>query len=238
MRAAAIVAGMILCLIAQSSWATKLSGKVIVTAKMRTELSKIERDKGESHREYYWNEPNGIIPVKPPVVDPSKDIAVVIFKEGASDPGPDELFTVKVHAGSLEQNVIVTRPGSTLRFLNVDPFDHELYSPKLIGFKPERQSNGAFRPIQFSQEGVFAVQCKLMPHFSGHVVVTKATYIAEVRKDGTFATGDLKPGNYTAKVFFDGKWIYKRSFKIEGEREMKLEIKLSSTGSAKAKSKG
>lgn len=233
MRAAAIVAGVIIYLAAFPAQATKLSGKVIVTPELKEEISKLERKQAESNRTYYWNEPNGIIPVRSLRINPATDIALVIFQEGALEPKPDELFTVKVHAGAMERKVVVTRPGSTVRFRNVDPFDHELYSPKIAGFKPERQSNGAFRPIQFTQEGVFEVRCKLMPHFKAHVVVTKATFIPEVEANGAFLLSDFKPGAYTVKVFYNGKWIHKQSFKIANQREVKLEVKLSSMASGK-----
>ena len=240
-RFALITAVLSATLAATPALATKVVGKIIVTKEFRESLSRGEQPE-PSRLDGYWNEPNGIIPVQPPRVDPSRDLAVVIIKEGAKPPAPDKLKTIKVRTGGLERNVIVTRPKSTLRLRSVDPFDHELYSPELEGFRPERQAQNAFRPIDFPEEGVFHIRCKLMPHFNAYVLVTNATMIAEVDRKGKFTLDDLEPGNYTLKVFHGGKWIHEQKFEIADEKKKKdvqLEVKLKGKAKkAPAKSDG
>jgi plastocyanin len=205
MRVMAIVAFAIVLSAATMAEAARVTGKIVISPELLESITALERKTAESGRAYYWNEPNGIAPVRPPQIDPSSDIAVVVTKEGAPSPGPDELSTVKVRAGSMEPRVITTRPGSTIRFRNVDPLDHELYSPNLPNFRPEHQSNGAFRPIEFSEEGIFEIKCKLFSHFKAYVVVTKSTFIVPVQKDGSFSLSDLQDGKYILKVFHEGK---------------------------------
>lgn len=215
------------------AWGAKLQGKVVVSKGLVESLAEQEREEADAQRAYYWNEPNGMIPVRPPAVRPNSDLAMVLVKEGAAAPTPDELTTVKVRAASLERNVVVTRPGSTIRFRNVGPFDHELYSPGMPGFKPERQSRDAFRPIEFAKEGIFEVRCQLQPHFRGYVVVTNATTVVPMRKDGTFSIDELEPGKYTIKVFHRGSWIHEQKFEVaEDKREVQVEVKLASPGAA------
>ncbi len=237
MRIAAIVVGAVFILTAPAAQAARVTGKVIVTAEFYEALSETERKKAESERMYYWNEPNGITAVRPPMVDLSSDIAMVLIRSDAPEPKPDELTTVKLHAGAMERQVIVTRPGSTIRFRNVDPFDHELYSPGIASFRPEYQSNGSFRPVEFTQEGVYEIKCKIVPHFKAYVLVTKATMIVPVKRDGTFLVNNVEPGEYTLKILFKGKWIHKESFKLAGGAGPKLEIKLKIEGSDKPKAK-
>jgi hypothetical protein len=221
---------------ASTAMAVTVSGKVSVDSTFRKSLVDAEQAKAkQGNRPYHWNVPNGILAVKSPRVKLNSDIAVVVSKPGTPAPNPEKLRTVKVHAGAMEANVIVTRPGSTLRFRNVDPYDHELYSPQMAGFKAERQSNGSFRPIEFKTEGVFEVRCKLMPHFRAHVVVTKAYRMAAVKSDGSFALDAMEPGKYTLKVFYGGQWIHKQTFTISAKqrRELKVDVKLK-PGGAKA----
>lgn len=221
---------------ASPALATKVSGKVVVTSEFREGLSKAAKGDEGSRLEGYWNEPNGIIPVLPPRVDPSRDLGVVVFKEGAKPPGPDQLTTVKVRASGMERSVIVTRPKSTIRLRSVDPFDHELYSPELDSFRPERQAKNAFRPIDFPKEGVYHLRCKLMPHFNAYVVVTSATLVVEVDQKGNFTLEDVEPGKYTLKVFHGGKWVHEQAFEVEEDgkkKEVRLEVKLEPKKAAK-----
>ncbi|MDJ0763759.1 MAG: hypothetical protein QNJ97_12325 [Myxococcota bacterium] len=239
MRVIRVIAVFILFTAAPVVRAEKVTGKIVSSEELKASLAAAEKRRADTKRAYYWNEPNGIVPVRPPSIDPSRDLAVVLFRDGASDPKPDPLSTVKVHAGALERRVVVTRPGSTIRFRNVDPFDHALFSPTLPVFKAEQQSNGAFRPIEFQNEGVYEVHCRLMPHFKAYVVVTKASAIVPVKPDGTFALADVEAGNYTLKVFHEGKWLHTQSFALGNgnPREAKLEIELKPESSADAQSK-
>ncbi len=213
----------------QAAFAEKVSGKVTVTSELREAVAKKEKE--ASKKLYYWNEPNGIAAVRPPRVSPSSDIGVVLTLEGGASPGPNNVETVKVFAGSLEKDVIVTRPGSTIKFKNVDPFDHSLYSPTIASFKPEQQAKGGVRAIEFAEEGVFEIRCKLFPHFRAYVVVTKATHVVPVSGDGTFAVSELAPGKYQLKVFHDGNWIHTETVGVGGDkpREAKLNISLKPT---------
>lgn len=227
MRLVLLLTGVVSLLASPAVGAAKLNGQIQVTKAFINELAKVEKNRADSPRAHYWNEPNGMAPVRPPDIDLTSDVAVILQKDDALVTSPDELKTVRVHAGAMESRVVVTRPKSTIRFRNVDPFDHKLYSPQLSSFRPEQQSNGSFRPIEFPEEGIFEIRCKLFPHFKAFVVVTKATTIVPVKADGTFAVADLEPGNYSLKVFYEGKWIEKRSFKADN-REVKLSIDLKS----------
>lgn len=208
--------------------AGKLSGKVTVESSFREALAAQEKQAGDAERLYYWQLPNSALPVALPAVSPTRDLAVIVRLDGAAEPGPDELSTVKVRAFGLEKNLVVTRPGSTLRFANVDPFDHELYSPGLASFTPEAQANGAFRPIEFPTEGLFEVRCKLFPHFVGYVLVTKATFVLPLAADGTFSLNEAQPGNYKVSVVFRGAVAATESVVIEegGWKEASVALKL------------
>lgn len=238
MRRFAVITALVSAMsIASPALATKVTGKILVTKEFREALTEAKKGGESSRLEGYWNEPNGIIPVLPPRIDPSRDLGVVIFKEGAKPPGPNPLETVKVRAGGMDRSVIVTRPKSTIRLRSVDPFDHELYSPEIDSFRPERQAKNAFRPIEFPAEGVYHLRCKLMPHFNAFVLVTNATLVVEVDRKGSFTLEDVEPGNYTIKVFHGGKWVHEQKFEVEDnkkKKEVQVEVKLK--GKAPAKS--
>jgi plastocyanin len=228
MRGLAFVAFTICALFVLHANASRLSGKVTVTKELREALDKAPTSENGNARLFYWNEPNGIIPVRLPQVDIPGDIVVVLEKEGAKTSKPDELTTLKILSGELERDVIAVRPGTTVRFQSIDPFDHELYSPGMEEFRPERQATGGFRPIEFKKEGVYEVRCKLMPHFRGYVIVTTALSILQIAKDGTFSMEDLSEGKYTLKVFHNGDWIHQEKFELKKnqKRSIQLNVKL------------
>ena len=232
LRFAALVVFSLFFLGVFDAHATKLNGKITITTKFKESLAE-KKDARREPIKGYWTEPNGFKQVLPPRVDPSRDLGVIINREGADSPKADDVATVKVRAGSLEKNVVIIRPGSQLKFRSVDPYDHELYSSTHPDFKPEKQSRNSFRPVDFKNEGIFEVRCKLMPHFSGWVVVVPATYVPEVNSNGEFRLDDLEPGKYEVKIFNEGKWVKSQSFEIPQRREFQLEIKLDSVDEEK-----
>lgn len=234
MRVISTILGLALLLSTQNAMSAGVAGKVIVTRKLLDSLAEAQKKREGEAKAYYWNEPNGISPVRPPQVDPANDIGMVLIRKGDTDSKPDKLTTVKVRAGGMEPSVIVVRPGSTIRFRNVDPYEHELYVPKMSNFPPELQSNGSFRPIEFGEEGIFEVRCRIAPHFRAYVVVVKAGLAVALKTDGQFSSGSLEPGDYHLKVFHGGTWIHNGSVTIpEGlKKDIKVEVRLEPAGAS------
>jgi plastocyanin len=63
-------------------------------------------------------------------------------------------------------------PGDTLRFLNRDDFDHQIYvaAPDFT-FESDEASPGAEVDVTFTARGTFAVQCHIHPKMHLTVVV-------------------------------------------------------------------
>lgn len=224
MRISASCAGVAIILFLSPAQATKVTAKITVSKEYIDALDAAESSRSAGNKDCYWKLPNSIIPVALPSVEFGDDAAVVLFKDDGEPVKPNEVETVKVHAGQLETNVVVTKPGSTLKFLNVSPYNQELFSPELSAMKPEIQSTNSFRAIEFPAEGVFQIRSKMYPHFSAYVVVTQGTKIS-LKPDDTLSE-ELEPGKYTLKVFHNGKWVHKQSFAVEGGRMDPVTVKL------------
>ena len=224
MRFSASCAGMALFLFLLPAHATKVSAKFTLSKEYQDAMEAADSSQASSGKDCYWKLPNSILPTAPPAAAFGDDIVAVLLREDAPPSKPDEVVTYKVHAGRMEKNAILTRPGSSLKFLNVSPFNQEIYSPDLSSFKPEAQSTSSFRLIEFPSEGVFEIRSKRFPHFSAYVVVTQGTTV-DLKADGSM-TEDLDPGKYTLKVFHNGKWVHKQSFAVEGGRMDPLAVTL------------
>jgi plastocyanin len=207
--------------------AAKIVGKVTVTDQFRRALVDEDAASPTAVKPGYWSEPNAVRDVEPPFVVPSSDLGIVMIREGAPPPKPDDTTEVDVRAGGLDKNVVVVRPGTAVKFRSVDPFDHELYVPDFDDFKPEKQSRGAFRTIEFAREGVYEVRCRMMPHFRGWIVVSSATFVIHADASGGFSVDGLAIGKYTLRVFFRGKWILDQKIEIQSDRgEVPVEVKI------------
>ncbi len=225
MRILASCVGALFFLSLSSAHAAKVSAKITVSKEYIEALeAKEAASDGAGSKECYWKLPNAIIPVEPPRVRFGSDIAAVLFKDGAPPAGPDELTTVRVQAGEMEKNVVVARPKSSVRFLNVSPYNQELYCSQIPVFKPEIQSGDQVRIIEFPTEGVFEIHSKQFTSFLAYVVVTEGKTV-DVKPDGTI-NEELEPGQYTLKIFHKGKWIHKQSFTVEGGRMDPLTVTL------------
>ena len=102
MRSIVVVLGLIFSLSSFPARAAKITGKVVVTEEFREALAENDSEDSGGAKNYYWNQPNGIIGVVPPTVRADSDLAVVAFKEGADPRGPDDISSVNVRTGSLD----------------------------------------------------------------------------------------------------------------------------------------
>jgi hypothetical protein len=213
--------------------AAKLVGKVVVSDSFRRALADAELKSQGGLKSGYWNEPNAVRDVDPPSVALDSDVGIAVVKDGAPAPKPSDPVEANLRAGGLEKKVIVIRPGTTVKFRSVDPFDHELYVQNTDWFPPEKQARGAFRMIEFAKEGIFEVRCRLMPHLRAWVVVTSATFVLSADAGGSFSLDGLEPGKYTLRVFQGGSWVAEQKFEVVNERgDVPVEVKLDSPSAA------
>ncbi len=212
-------------LLAHSAHATKFNAKVTASKEYLEALEEAESSRFSNNKDYYWKLPNSIIPVETASINFTTEAAAVIFKDDAEPSKPDEITNINVHAGKMEKTVIVARPGSTIKFTNISPFNQELYSPDLSSFKPEVQSTKAFRSIDFPSEGIFTIRSKTFPSFLAYVVITQGKTL-DIKSDGTI-TEELDLGKYTLKIFHNGRWIHKESFTIDTGKIEPLNVTLS-----------
>jgi plastocyanin len=74
---------------------------------------------------------------------------------------------------SFTPNRVEIKAGSTLTFVNEDPFGHNVYSETKGGeFDIGRQQPGQRSVVTFRQAGTFAAECRIHPKMHLDVVVT------------------------------------------------------------------
>jgi plastocyanin len=195
--------------------------------------------KPDSHR-YVWREPSPTVKqdFRKLTANVSRDACVAAF--GSGNAQAHEPIIVKVTGGRLTPSTIVLSVGSRISFRNVDPFPHVLYEVEDPKWGPNPTGPSSTREWAATAPGVHTIRDQLFPSMVMHVVVDPAAAeFALPDHDGAF-TMPLPAGEYTLKVFFDGKQVGKDVAGLKvGERalEIKEAIPVGSPGSASGDSK-
>jgi plastocyanin len=101
-------------------------------------------------------------------------------------------------------HVIVVPVGSTVRFPNHDPFNHNVFSvSEPNGFDLGLYGRGEAKAQTFTAPGLVRVFCNVHPRMVAYVVVLGNRWFAQPSGDGAFAISDVPPGRYRLHVWHE-----------------------------------
>jgi hypothetical protein len=211
-RSATLVVALVLptALAAGVSWAGgggSVRGKLAGWEKLMPQVY-VDAAKPDSHR-YNWREPSPTVKqdFRKLSANVSRDACVVAI--GAGNAQPHEPIAVKITGGRLSPSTVVLSVGSRISFKNVDPFPHVLYEVEDPKWAPNPTGPSSTREWAATAPGVHTIRDQLFPSVVMHVLVDPAaTEFAMPDHDGAFSM-PLPAGEYTLKVFFDGKQVGK-----------------------------
>lgn len=100
--------------------------------------------------------------------------------------------------------VVVAPIGSTVRFPNHDPFNHNVFSVS----EPNAFDLGLFgrnetRSHTFTGPGLVRVFCNVHPRMVAYVVLVGNRHHTQPANDGTFTIADVPPGRYKLHVWHE-----------------------------------
>lgn len=93
-------------------------------------------------------------------------------------------------------HVLPVATGTTVRFLNSDPFPHNVFSPEgkyNLGTWPK----GETKDHTYTKAGIYTQLCRVHPEMVAYVVVLDTPYFATTDKAGAFTITGVPPGQYT-----------------------------------------
>ncbi len=87
--------------------------------------------------------------------------------------------------------------GSTVKFTNSDPTDHNVYTPDGESYDLGTAAAGGTLTRTFDKPGVYTQLCKLHPTMIAYVIVLDNPFYAISDKEGRFKIEDVPAGHYT-----------------------------------------
>ena len=101
-------------------------------------------------------------------------------------------------------HVVVVPLGSTVRFPNHDPFNHNVFSvSEPNSFDLGLYGRGETKSYTFQHPGLVRVYCNVHPRMVAYVLVMENRYYAQPSTDGSFAIDDVPAGRYRLHVWHE-----------------------------------
>lgn len=131
--------------------------------------------------------------------------SAVVYLEGRGPhsraPTPVEMTT---DGREFRPRVLVVPVGTTVRFRNLDPFNHNVFSlSESNAFDLGLYGRGETRERRFTQPGLVRVYCNIHPRMSAFVVVRDNAWYTQPAADGTWAISDVPPGRYVLHLWHE-----------------------------------
>jgi plastocyanin len=97
--------------------------------------------------------------------------------------------------------VIAVAAGDSVRFLNHDGEDHNVYSPDGEPFNLGTFKPGETRSQVFQEQGAYRINCSIHPEMLGYVFVAPSRHAAVVDRKGRYTIVNVPPGTYRLAVW-------------------------------------
>ena len=122
---------------------------------------------------------------------------------GKEFPAPNQAVVMDQKGKEFVPHVLPILKGTTVEFLNDDPFVHNVFSPDDVADAVNLGSwgQGAKKSHTFNKLGNAVMLCNLHPEMEGWVVVLPTPYFAVTDEKGDYTIKDVPGGQYTLKTW-------------------------------------
>lgn len=123
-------------------------------------------------------------------------------------------------------HVLPVVKGTTVKFLNSDPYAHNVFSPEgkyNLGTWP----TGETRDHKFDKPGVYTQLCRVHPEMEAFIVVLETPYFAVTNKTGQFTIKGVPPGKYTLVAWSEKLKSSEQAVTVESGKTATVDLTLS-----------
>ena len=154
--------------------------------------------------------------------------AAVVYLDGGATAQP---VTVDIAINDKEYvpRVVVVPVGSTVRFVNHDPFDHNVFSAE-PAFDLGQYGRGQVRDWTFTTPGLVRVFCNVHPRMVAFVEVIAGRYFTQPAVDGSFAIAGVPTGRWMLHVWHERSPEVTREMTVASDGAAGLELELDARG--------
>lgn len=148
------------------------------------------------------------------------DAVIYIEKiEGKTFPAPKEPVVMDQDAKVFFPKMLPVLVGTTVEFLNSDPFAHNVFTPDGCADKFDLGSweTGQSRSHKFEKPCAAVILCNVHPEMIAYVVAVETPYFAVSDADGNFTIEDVPPGTYTVSVWHERLKQQSQEVTVSGE---------------------
>ena len=139
---------------------------------------------------------------------PSEDLSdAVIYLEASASvatAGKPTTVEIAITDKTYAPHVVVVPVGSTVRFPNHDPFNHNVFSvSEPNSFDLGLYGRGETKSHTFDHPGLVRVYCNVHPRMVAYVLVMENRYYAQPGNDGSFTIDNVTAGRYCLHVWHE-----------------------------------
>jgi plastocyanin len=128
----------------------------------------------------------------------------VIWLEGRVPKAAPATFELMTEGKRFAPRVLAVPTGSTLRFPNHDPFNHNVFSRSdAASFDLGLYGRGQSREAVVPRAGVVRIYCNIHATMSAVVVAVDGRLVARPGADGGFSLTGVPPGHYTLRAWHE-----------------------------------
>jgi plastocyanin len=155
------------------------------------------------------------------------DAVVYVAKiPGKTFAPPKEHATLDQSARVFQPHVLPVLVGTTVDFLNSDPYAHNVFSPDACAdkFNLGTFPKGEKRAHIFRKECFATLLCIVHPEMEGFIAVLPTPYFAVTKPDGTYEVRGVPDGSYTVKVWHPKLKATEKSVTVQGVTQADFHI--------------
>ncbi|GMR22180.1 MAG: hypothetical protein BMS9Abin37_0512 [Acidobacteriota bacterium] len=155
------------------------------------------------------------------------DAVVYIEKiEGKTFPVPKEPAIMDQNARVFIPKILPVLVGTTVEFLNSDPFAHNVFTPDECAdeFDLGTWETGGKRSYTFDKSCVAVMLCNLHQDMAAYVVVVETPYFTITDTTGEFTIENVPDGTYTVSAWHERMEKKSREVVVSGATKLDLTL--------------
>ncbi len=163
---------------------------------------------------------------------PDLGAAVVYLEGGTGDPGARPVAVdIAINDKEFVPRVVVVPVGSTVRFRNHDPFDHNVFSASGPDpFDLGQYGRGEAKTWTFTSPGLVRIFCNVHPRMVAFVQVMAGGHFTQAAVDGSFEIPAVPPGTWVVHAWHERSPPVARTVSVTTAGASGIELQLDARG--------